>query len=121
MFLYPLILSSLSFVSFNVFVNDLVASYGMCCFLSIGCSFVRLLYVDEHSEVQAPGRVLGNAERLAKGLRLFSQVILYVSVSERTCVRCLDPLFSFPFISIFIPTVACLFIHETLYARTMTC
>lgn len=118
MFLYPLILSSLSFVSFNVFVNDLVASYGMCCFLSIGCTFVRLLYVDEHSEVQAPGRVLGNAERLEKDLRLFSQVILCVSVSERTClcltcVRCLDPLFSFPFISI-VACFECLFIHETL-------
>lgn len=74
-FLYPRILSLLSFVSFNVFVNDLVASYGTCCFLSIGCTFVRLLYVDEHSEVQAPGRVLGNAERLAKNLRPFPQFI----------------------------------------------
>lgn len=74
-FLYPRILCSLSFVSFNVFVNDLVASYGMCCFLSIGCMFVRLLFVDEHSEVQAPRRVLGNAEWLAKDLRLFSQFI----------------------------------------------
>lgn len=67
-FLYPCFISSLSFVSFNVFVNYLVASYNVSCFLSIGCLFVRMLFVDEHSEVQAPGRVLGNADRLAKVL-----------------------------------------------------
>lgn len=84
MFLYPCFLSSLSFVSFNVFVNDLVASYNVRCFLSIGCLFVRMLFVDEHSEVQAPGRVLGNADRLAKDLLPSSPCDhkSYVSVSE---------------------------------------
>jgi len=47
----------------------------MCCFLSIGCVFVGFLYVDEHSEVQAPGRELGNAERLAKDLRRTSGLV----------------------------------------------
>lgn len=56
-----------------------MASCDVCCFLSIVC----LLFVDEHSEVQAPGRVLGNAERLENDHKLYVSMLV-----TRLCLKC---------------------------------